>query len=430
MSVPQRTVRPTQPSQSVQPLIAAEPERLMSLDAYRGFVMLAMVSHGFGFPGIATDPDYKNDPFWKNLAYQFDHVPWVGCSFWDLIQPSFMFMVGVALAFSVAARKARGQSWGQQALHAAWRSIALIFLGVFLRSVGREQTNFMFVDVVSQIGLGYFFLFLLSGRRMIEQFIWGMAILIVYWIAFFNYPLKVDGFDPVAVGLPADWQPTASIAGHFDKNANLASDFDRWFMNLFPRKEPFTHDAGGYATLNFIPSLATMIFGLIAGGLLRGPGGHGKKILWMLLAGAAGLGAGLALNHFNICPLVKRIWTPSWTLFAAGCTLWMLTAFYVVIEVVRLRFWAFPFVVVGMNSIAIYCMDKLIRPWILSTLKLHLGEDIFTGRGIVNLLNRIPGVELPYMRPEFVPVVENVVAILALWLICYWMYRRKIFLKI
>lgn len=427
MSQPQRTIRTPQ---TVQPLLTPEPERLMSLDAYRGFVMLALVSHGLGFPGIAKRPEYQDSQVWQMLGYQFDHVPWVGCSFWDLIQPSFMFMVGVALAFSIAARAGRGQSWGQMALHAAWRSIALILLGVFLRSVGRERTNFMFVDVVTQIGLGYFFLFLLSGRRMIEQFIWAMAILVIYWVAFFNYPLKVDNFDPVAVGLPADWQHTAGIAAHFDKNANLASDFDRWFMNLFPRKEPFTHDPGGYATLNFIPSLATMIFGLMAGGLLRGTGGHGKKILWMLLAGAAALGAGLALDHFGICPLVKRIWTPSWTLFAAGCTLWMLAGFYLVIEVVRLRFWAFPFVVVGMNSIAIYCMDKLIRPWILDTMELHFGKDIFTGKSIIDALNRIPRVELPYMRAEFVPVVENVVAIFALWLICYWMYRRKIFLKI
>ena len=402
--------------QAVQPLLDPKPQRLMSLDAYRGFVMLAMVSHGFGFPGIARQSPYKNDPFWQNLAYQFDHVPWIGCSFWDLIQPSFMFMVGVAMAFSVAARSASGQSWGQRALHAAWRSIALIFLGVFLRSVGREQTNFMFVDVVSQIGLGYFFLFLLSGRPRIEQFVWGIGILVLYGLAFYLYPLKTEDFDRAAAGLPADWNYLTGIAAHWNKNMNLASDFDRWFMNLFPRKEPFVFDAGGYATLNFIPSLSTMIFGLLAGELLRGSGSHGKKMLWMFLAGAAGLGAGLALNHFGICPLVKRIWTPSWTLFAAGCTLWMLAGFYLVIEVVRLRFWAFPLVVVGMNSIAIYCMDKLIRPWILDTLKIHLGEDVFSGYG------RIDDV--------FVPVVQNVVAMLALWLICFWMYRRKIFLKI
>lgn len=413
---------------TVQPLLDPQPQRLVSLDAYRGFVMLAMVSHGFGLPHIARQPAYSSDPVWQQLGFQFDHVPWIGCSFWDLIQPSFMFMVGVALAFSFAARAGR-QTWTQMALHAAWRSIALILLGVFLRSVGRERTNFMFVDVVSQIGLGYFFLFLLAGRRPIEQFIWAIAILGIYWMAFYRYPLPEE-INDAALGIEPGWKHLTGMAAHWDKNTNPAADFDRWFMNLFPRDKPFAFDAGGYATLNFIPSLATMIFGLLTGELLRSGMGHGKKIVWMVLLGAVGLAAGLALDHFGLCPLVKRIWTPSWTLFAAGCTLWMLAGFYLVIEVVRLRFWAFPLVVVGMNSIAIYCMDKLIRGWILDTIRLHLGEEIFTGRSLVNLLNRIPSVKLPPMRPEFVPMVESIVALTALWLICYWMYRRKIFLKI
>lgn len=415
---------------TIQPLLEPQRERLMSLDAYRGFVMLAMVSHGFGFPGIARQPEYQSDPFWQNLAYQFDHVAWIGCSFWDLIQPSFMFMVGVAMAFSRANRAASGQSYFQMALHAAWRAAALVLLGVFLRSVGQKQTNFTFVDVTSQIGLGYFFLFLLWGRRPIEQFIWAFAILALYWLAFYLYPLKPEDFDYASVGVRADWQHLTGIAAHWDKNTNLAADFDVWFLNRLPREAPYAFNEGGYQTLNFIPSLATMIFGLLTGELLRSGIGHGKKILWMVLAGAAGLAAGLALHHFGLCPLVKRIWTPSWTLFAAGCTLWMLAGFYLVIEVVRLRFWAFPFVVVGMNSIAIYCMDKLVRLFVLSTVRTHLGSEIFSGKDIVERLNQLFGWHLTPLRTEFVPVVENVVAITALWLICYWMFRRKIFLKI
>jgi predicted acyltransferase len=332
-------------STTIQPLLDPQPQRLMSLDAYRGVVRLAMVSHGFALPHIARQSAYANDPVWQRLAFQFDHVPWIGCSFWDLIQPSFMFMVGVAMAFSRARRASSGQSYFQMALHAAWRAVALVLLGVFLRSVGQKQTNFTFVDVTSQIGLGYFFLFLLWGRRPIEQFIWAFAILGLYWLAFYLYPLKTEEFDYASVGVGADWQHLAGIAAHWDKNTNLAADFDVWFLNLFPRETPFVFNEGGYQTLNFIPSLATMIFGLLTGELLRSGLGHGKKILWMLLAGAAGLAAGLALNYFGLCPLVKRIWTPSWTLFAAGCTLWMLAGFYLVIEVVRLRSWAF-FVVV------------------------------------------------------------------------------------
>jgi predicted acyltransferase len=415
-------------STTIQPLIEHARERLLSLDAYRGFVMLAMVSHGLALPHIARQPGYSGDPVWQHLAFQFDHVPWIGCSFWDLIQPSFMFMVGVAMAFSLASRAAGGQSWRQMALHAAWRSIALIFLGIFLRSVGRGQTNFTFVDVTTQIGLGYFFLFLVSGRRPIEQFTWALGILGLYWLAFYLYPVK--DYDPSLVGAADVPQLTGEFTKHWNKNANLALDFDVWFLNLFPRDKPFAFDAGGYATLNFVPSLATMIFGLLAGELIRSGTSRGKNILWMVAAGAIGLAAGLALDYFEVCPLVKRIWTPSWTLFAAGCTLWMLAGFYTVIEVVRLRFWAFPLAVVGMNSIAIYCMDKLLRPFLLDSLKTHFGENLFSGKDIVVLLNRTFDLKLGSLRPEFVPLVENVVAILALWLICYWMYRRKIFIKL
>src|SRR5688500_8634199 len=202
------------------PLLSeAKPVRLVSVDAYRGFVMLAMVSRGFGFPQIAKH--YPRSRFWQELAYQFDHVPWTGCSFWDLIQPSFMFLVGTSLAFSFAARRARGQSYATMAGHAAIRSLALILLGIFLRSNGAEQTNYTFVDVTTQIGLGYFFLFLLAGRPRWVQWLAAAAVLIGYWLLFVLYPAPSPGFDWPAVGVPADWpEHFRGLARHFEKNAN------------------------------------------------------------------------------------------------------------------------------------------------------------------------------------------------------------------
>src|SRR5207249_446599 len=115
------------------------PGRLVSMDAYRGFVMLLMASEGLRIAEVAH-ASFPQSPLWQFLAYHVDHVEWVGCSLWDLIQPSFTFLVGVALAFSFATRKARGQSWGQMLRHAVIRSVALVLLGVFLRSVGRPMT--------------------------------------------------------------------------------------------------------------------------------------------------------------------------------------------------------------------------------------------------------------------------------------------------
>src|SRR5260370_21363940 len=145
------------------------PSRLGSLDAYRGFIMLVMASAGFGFAKVAHElakQDLPVHPLLKFLGYQFDHVAWTGCSFWDLIQPSFMFMVGVAIPYSHASRVAKGQSSVRIAAHVVYRSVILILLGIFLSSNGSDQTNFTFVNVLTQIGLGYAFVYMLRGRSL------------------------------------------------------------------------------------------------------------------------------------------------------------------------------------------------------------------------------------------------------------------------
>src|SRR5207248_1217152 len=137
---------------------------------------------------------------------------------------------------------------------------------------------------------------------------------------------------------------------HWDKSTNFASAVDRRFLNLFQREEPFRFSVGGYQTLNFIPSLATMIFGLLAGVLLRSDRSPSRKIQRLLIAGAAGLTLGWIFDFTGACPIVKRIWTPAWALFAGGWSCWALAALYAIVDVARLRRWTFPFVVVGMNS--------------------------------------------------------------------------------
>jgi heparan-alpha-glucosaminide N-acetyltransferase len=403
--------------------------RLASIDAYRGFVMLAMISHGFGLAAVVRELANRNDSnveIWRKIAYQFDHVPWVGCVFWDLIQPSFMFLVGTAMAFSCAVRQLKGDSYGRMAIHSAWRAVALTLLGIFLRTSIEPSanfpgvtpvTNFTFEDVLTQMGLGYFFLFLLWGRSQKTLFGVALAILVGYWALFFFYPRPPSDFDTAAVGVPANWEYNLpGIQAHWNKNTNPASDFDRWFLNLFPRLEPFEFNRGGYQTLSFVPSLATMIFGLMAGELLRG-GRSGRAKFWILIAaGFLGLASGYALHAAGISPLVKRIWTPSWTLYSTGWTCLMLAGFYGVIELAGLRRWAFPLVVVGMNSIAIYVLDKLTRAWLVKRLMVHLGSGIFTLYGLVD--------------PAYAPLVQSVMVMAIFWLVMYWMYRRKLFLKI
>jgi heparan-alpha-glucosaminide N-acetyltransferase len=386
-------------------------QRLVSLDAYRGLTMLAMASGGLGLHRVAQN--FPESRVWQFVGYEFEHVEWVGCAVWDLIQPSFMFMVGVAMAYSCASRRAHGQSYARMLGHAGVRALVLILLGVFLRSDNRPQTNFTFEDVLSQIGLGYFFLFLLWGRGARWQFAAAIAILVGYWCYFYAYPLPTGDFDYSSVGVPPNWPHLPGIAAHWDKNTNAAAAFDSWFLNLFSRAKPFAYNGGGYLTLSFIPSLATMIFGLLSGELLRSPRTNAEKLWGLVIAGLAGLAAGQLLQTTGVCPIVKRIWTPSWALFSTGWTCLILAAFFGVVDVLKFRRWTFPLVVVGMNSITMYCMEQLSHGWFYRTLKTHLGSRIFE-----------------FWGTAYEPFLGRLWVLAAMWLVCYWLYRQRIFIRI
>lgn len=398
----------------------AAPARLASLDAYRGFVMLAMVSGGLGLERVAEHlAEGPSANVWRWIGYQASHAPWAGCAAWDLIQPSFMFIVGVAMPFSYAARQGRGDSLWRTWRHVLFRAAFLTLLGVFLRSNGRPQTNFTFEDVSSQLGLGYVFVYLLLGYGWRVQAAAAAAILLGYWALFACWPTVGPEFDAAATNFPADWSQFSGFATHWNKHVNPAGYFDRWFLNLFPRPELFYANGGGYQTLNFVPSMATTIFGVMTGQFLRGSVPLASKVTRLLVCGAACLAAGMAVDGtiwpgvgwtWSLAPIVKRIWTPSWAVFSTGWTLWSLAAFVVLVDVCQLRRAAWPLVVVGMNSIAAYVMSWLFRPWVVATLKTHLGQQLFDG--------------------PWGGLAASLVGVAAVWLVCWWMYRRGIFLRV
>ena len=209
------------------------------------------------------------------------------------------------------------------------------------------------------------------------------------------------------------WHHLHGFAAHWDKNTNLAAAFDQWFLNLFPRERPFVFNGGGYLTLSFIPSLATMVLGLLAGGLLRGGQPAGKQVRILLGAGLLGILAGSALGWLGICPVVKRIWTPSWTLYSAGWASLLLAAFYAVIDVRGAKGWAFPLVVVGMNSIAMYCLSHLESDFIADTLEDAPRPALARARE-------------PRLCADHRAVGRPLRAVAGL----PWLYRRKLFLRI
>jgi predicted acyltransferase len=302
--------------------------------------------------------------------------------------------------------------------HAVWRALLLILLGVFLRSTGQNttMTNWTFEDTLTQIGLGYSFLFVLGFRPARDQWIALGLILVGYWAAFAAYPLPGSAFDYAQVGVPKTWLETHGLPGfaqHWQKNSNAAWSFDTWFMNLFPREKPFLFNRGGYSTLSFIPTLGTMILGLIAGNVLRSAREPLAKIRWLAIAGIIGLVTGWALGALGICPVVKRIWTPSWVLFSGGWCFLLLAAFYWVIDVVKFKRWAFPLVVIGANSIAAYLIAHLFDSFIAKNLTTHLGQSPFQALGTA-----------------YQPFVHGIATLGVMWLLLFWMYRRKLFLKI
>lgn len=389
------------------------PERVASVDVYRGLVMFLMMAEVLRLSSVSEA--LPGNAFWAFLGFHQSHVPWTWLSLHDMIQPSFTFLVGVVLPYSIASRRKKGATYGSLMKHTVARSLILIFLGIFLRSMHREQTYFTFEDTLTQIGLGYSFLVLLGFYSQRVQIGALAAILIGYWLAFALYPLPGPDFDYAAAGVPAGWEHNLQgFAAHWNKNTNLAWAFDRWFLNLFPRESSFLNNGGGYATLSFLPTLGTMILGLLAGNTLKSARTQEEKLKRFLLTGLALAALGVLLHVTGINPVVKRIWTPAWTIFSGGICFLFLAFFYWIVDIKKNRKWFFLFTVLGMNSIAAYVIaDGGVKRFIADSLYIHLGQGF----------DQVLG-------PAYATLVSGSLVLLLEWLILYWMYRKKIFIKI
>ena len=410
--------------------------RMVSIDVFRGSVMFLLLAEAFHFCQVAEAFPDSRIAQW--LCYHQTHIPWRGLVIHDLIQPGFSFLVGTALAFSIASRKKRDQSTVGLLLHAAWRAVVLILLGIFLRSMKSSQTNWTFVDTLTQIGLGYLPLVLIALLPRKATWVSIAIILVGYFAAFALTPLPPGDFEKTTVGVPDDWPHWEDgFAAHWNKNTNLAAKFEHWWLNQFPREKEFEFSRGGYATLSFIPTLATMLLGLVAGRWLRGfayredespPIGSksndsgndnlptiesaGLAASRLLVAGLVCLAVGYALDWSEICISVKRIWTPSWVLVSGGWCFLILLAFHFVCDHLAIRRVFFPLVVVGMNSIVAY-----VATWILPD---------FVRRSLDTHLSGLPDV----FGQSWSTIVSGPAVVLTIWLILFWMHRRKLYVKI
>jgi predicted acyltransferase len=400
-------------------------DRCLTLDAYRGFTMLLMVSSGLALGHLLT-ADLPPSPANQALLVAADQLrhrewdmtfgtnagfPWwdtafhggTGCTPWDLIQPSFMFIVGAAMPFAFARRRERGESWGRQFGHVVRRCLLLIAIGIFLDTFSEKVLYVQFIRVLQQIAIGYFIAFLFLHRGPRVQAAGAAGLLAVHGLAYLVYGMVNQAYPWVQKPDDIAWEQTHNVGWTLESWMHHVASLGGTYPTILPLSR------GSYVTINAVSSAATILFGVLAGEMLRREWSARRKLLLLVAAGVVGIVLGLALSP--VIPINKKIWSASFAVFAGGCTSLTLAAFYAVIDVLQFRRWTFPLVVVGMNSIAIYVIAGTVAGDIKRAWQAFLAVP----------LNEVP---------LAAPVILAALTVLGEWLICYWFYRRRIFFKV
>jgi predicted acyltransferase len=361
-------------------------KRLASIDALRGFDMF-WIAGGEGiihalykvWPGAAT----------RALDGQFEHVPWNGFHFYDLIFPLFLFVVGVVLPFSLTRRMEEGADRRQLYRHIFERFLLLFLLGLVYNGLLDFNIHTLRIPgVLQRIAICYFIAALVVMNTKIRgQVIFAGGILIVYWLIMKLIPVPGIG------------------AGVLSPENNLVGFLDRRIIPLPYCCYVFGDNEGLLSTL---PAISTCLLGVLAGHWLRsGKYSPNRKALGLAVAGVASLAVAWVWS-FNF-PIIKDIWTSTFVLCAGGWSLLLLALFYWLIDVRGYRRWAFFFKVIGMNAITIYLVDRFFDFGIVTKIFLHGFLPVFG---------------------QYQPVVWDCSVVLTMWLFLYFLYRQKIFLRV
>jgi predicted acyltransferase len=362
--------------------------RLLSLDFFRGVTMFLLVAESTALWNVlAGDP--VSDTFLEPVFRQFHHHPWDGLRFWDLVQPFFMFIVGVAMPFSYAKRRSNGESHHKITLHTLKRCLLLLAFGVGLHCVYKRQLVWELWNVLTQLSVTILIAFLLMRYKPSVQIIVSMGLLFITGLAYRFFPL--EGFD----------QP-------FTKDQNFGTWMDLVLMGKI-------NPGGGWVAINFIPTAAHTIWGVVAGQLLLSNKPSGTKFNYLFFAGLAILVAGYLLHLTSVTPIIKRIATSSFVLASGGWSLLVLALSYWFIDIKKINSWIFPFLVVGINPIFIYLFSETVgSQWFNGF------TAIFT-KGVLGWLN----------TPEFLMnLITSLTILLLEWLLCLYLFRKRIFFKI
>jgi predicted acyltransferase len=368
-----------------EPQPALKPtDRVLSLDALRGFDMFWIIGGDSLARAILKQGDWSFSP---TLIWQLEHVEWEGFRFYDLIFPLFLFLVGCVTPYSLAKFQDRPAAAYGRIIR---RTLLLILLGFICNGMLQFQwTTMRWAGVLQRIGLCYGAASLIAlhtrPRGQVAVFV---AILAGYW--------AVLTFVPVPGGVAGDLSPARNLAGYIDRHY-LPGD-------IKPEYYGFGDNEG---LLSTIPAIATALLGVLTGEWLRSARGPWGKLNGLVIAGAVCLAAGMAWG--TTFPIIKNLWTSSFVLVAGGWSLLLLAWFYLWIDVLKLRWWAFPFVVIGMNAITIFVVLRFIDFTKMS--------KFFFG-GVVSLSG------------DWGPVIAIAATLLCKWVFLYALYRQKLFLRV
>lgn len=352
--------------------------RVASIDFLRGFTMFMLVGGLEGLFG-ELDPD-ETGPVVNFFQQQLSHVPWEGLHFWDLIQPFFMFIVGVAMPFSLSRRWEKGDSWKKTFYHVLKRCFLLLIIGWAISS---SATTSNFNNVMAQLSVTYLIAFLLIRKQIKWQLIISFLLILVSQLLYYYWP--VEGFN----------QPF--VAGH---------NFGSWTDMILTG----SLDHGNWVPFNAIPTSAHTIWGVIVGRVLMKDWSPGKKMMILVIAGITGVIVGYAMDPF--IPIIKHICTSSFIIVSGGwCLIGMAISFWL-IDVLHVKKIPMFFAVFGMNPLFIYLMASSFR---------H-----FFGRLVNPFLYRI----FSWTNDVTITVISTLIIAAMLWYVCYFLYKRRIFIRI
>jgi len=360
-------------------------DRITSVDFFRGFTMFLLMGESTGLYSHISC--IKSSSFMQFMGTQLTHHPWSGLHFWDLIQPFFMFIVGVAIPFAVANREKKGVSNKSITLHAFKRAFMLLFLGWALYCVAPGKIVFRFQDVLAQLSVTYLIAFLIMKKSFSFQLIFTLIILLLTDLAYRFFP--VEGFNQ-------PWVAYQNLGAWVNIQIEGVDKTSIW------------------ASLNAIPTTAHTVWGVLCGKLLMSNRSVNKKIKIMVIAGLAGLLLGYSLDFLNITPIIKKIATSSFVFASGGWAILALCFCYWLIDVKKLFVKGSKFfIIVGMNCIFIY---------------------LFFVIGGTDLMNKV---FTPFTKALFsfggdltVVIMTDFAEWASLWYICYWLYKNRLFIKI